>query len=399
MATTKPNDPVILSAARIPTGKFGGTLSALAAPQLGAAAVREAVRRAGVEPSAIEEVVMGNVVSAGLGQNPARQAALIGGLPPTVAAVTINKVCGSGLKAVLLAAQAIKAGDAELIVAGGMECMSRVPYLLPEARNGLRLGHGKIEDAIIRDGLWCAFTDVHMGSTAEAVAREYHVTREDQDRFAAESHIKAAKAAAAGNFKAEIVPVEIPGKKGEKTLFAADETIRADSTPEGLAKLRPAFEKDGTVTAGNAPGLNDGAAALVIASRARAEKLGIKPLATIRAYATGGVDPKWVMMAPVAAVKNLLAKMGVGVEHFDLIESNEAFAVQAIAVGRQLGFNFDRVNVNGGAVALGHPIGASGARILTTLLHALAARQLTTGLATLCMGGGNGLAIAVEREA
>lgn len=399
MATTKPNDPVVLSAARLPTGKFAGTLSALTAPQLGAAAVREAIRRAGVEPSAIEEVVMGNVVSAGLGQNPARQAALIGGLPPTVAAVTINKVCGSGLKAVLLAAQAIKAGDAELVVAGGMECMSRVPYLLPEARNGLRLGHGKVEDAIIRDGLWCAFTDVHMGSTAEAVAREYHVPREDQDRFAAESHAKAAKAAAAGHFKAEIVPVEIPGKKGEKTLFSADETIRADSTPEGLAKLRPAFEKDGTVTAGNAPGLNDGAAALVIASRARAEKLGIKPLATIRAYAAGGVDPKWVMMAPVAAVKNLLAKMGVGVEHFDLIESNEAFAVQAVAVGRQLGFNFDRVNVNGGAVALGHPIGASGARILTTLLHALAARQLTTGLATLCMGGGNGLAIAVEREA
>ncbi len=399
MTTTKPNDPVILSAARVPTGKFGGTLSALTAPQLGAAVVREAVRRAGVEPSAVEEVVMGNVVSAGLGQNPARQAALIGGLPPTVPAVTINKVCGSGLKAVLLAAQAIKAGDAELIVAGGMECMSRVPYLLPEARNGLRLGHGKVEDAIIRDGLWCAFTDVHMGSTAEAVAREYHVPREDQDRFAAESHAKAAKAAAAGHFKAEIVPVEIPGKKGEKTLFSADETIRADSTPEGLAKLRPAFEMDGTVTAGNAPGLNDGAAALVIASRARAEKLGIKPLATIRAYASGGVDPKWVMMAPVAAVKNLLAKMGVGVEHFDLIESNEAFAVQAVAVGRQLGFDFERVNVNGGAVALGHPIGASGARILTTLLHALAARQLTTGLATLCMGGGNGLAIAVEREA
>ncbi|MBI3892213.1 MAG: acetyl-CoA C-acetyltransferase [Candidatus Wallbacteria bacterium] len=392
------NDAVILSATRTATGKFGGTLAALAATELGAAAVREAVRRSGVKPEQVDEVVLGNVVSAGLGQNPARQAALGGGLPPSVAAVTINKVCGSGLKAVILAAQAIRAGDAEIVVAGGMENMSRAPYLLREARNGLRLGHGKIEDAIIRDGLWCAFGDVHMGSTAEAVAREYNVSRAEQDRYSAESHAKAARAQDAGLFKTEILDIEIPGKKGEKTLFAVDETIRADSTPEGLAKLKPAFEKDGTVTAGNAPGLNDGAAALVVASRAKAEELGLEPLATIRAYATGGVEPRWVMMAPVEAVKRLFAKMAVGPEHFDLIESNEAFAVQAIAVGRQLGFNFDRVNVHGGAVALGHPIGASGARILTTLLHALAARGAQRGLATLCMGGGSGLAIAVERE-
>ncbi len=398
MSSNAANDPVILSAVRTPTGKFGGSLAALSATDLGAAAIREAVRRAGVAPDQIDEVVMGNVISAGLGQSPGRQAALRGGLPSTVPAYVVNKVCGSGLKAIMLAAQAIRAGDAQLVVAGGMESMSRVPYLLREARNGLRLGHAKIEDAIIADGLWCAFTDVHMGSTAEAVAREYKVSRADQDRYACESHQKATKAQAAGLFRDEIVGVEIPAKKGEKLLFSEDETIRADSTVEGLAKLRPAFEKDGTVTAGNAPGLNDGGAALVIASRAKAEALGLKPLATIRASAAGGVDPGWVMMAPVAAVENLLAKMNVPVSHFDFIEANEAFAVQALATGRKLGFDFERVNVHGGAIALGHAIGASGARIVTTLLSVLKARGGRTGLATLCMGGGNGLAMAIERE-
>lgn len=398
MVKTEKSDVVILSAVRTPSGKLGGMLAPLAATALGAIAIREAVRRAGVPAGSIDEVIMGNVLAAGLGQNPARQAALGGGLPDTVPAVTINKVCGSGLKAVLLAAQAIQAGDAELVVAGGMECMSRAPYLLREARTGYRLGHGQMEDSILRDGLWCALTDVHMGSTAEAVAKEHGVTRADQDRFAAESHAKAARAQAAGLFEKEIVPVEIPGKKGESIVHSKDETIRTDTTPESLAKLRPVFEKDGTVTAGNAPGINDGAAALVVASRARAEKLGLTPIASIRNYAAGGVAPKWVMLAPVEAVKNLLARMGVTAGHFDLIESNEAFSVQAIAVGRKLGFDFERVNVHGGAVALGHPIGASGARILTTLLHAMAARGARTGLATLCMGGGNGLALAVERE-
>lgn len=398
MSSNAANDPVILSAVRTPTGKFGGSLAALSATDLGAAVIREAVRRAGVAPDQIDEVVMGNVISAGLGQSPGRQAALRGGLPSTVPAYVVNKVCGSGLKAIMLAAQAIRAGDAQLVVAGGMESMSRVPYLLREARNGLRLGHAKIEDTIIADGLWCAFTDVHMGSTAEAVAREYKVSRADQDRYACESHQKAAKAQAAGLFRDEIVGVEIPAKKGEKLLFSADETIRADSTIEGLAKLKPAFEKDGTVTAGNAPGLNDGGAALVIASRAKAEALGLKPLATIRASAAGGVEPGWVMMAPVAAVENLLAKMNVPVSHFDFIEANEAFAVQALATGRKLGFDFERVNVHGGAIALGHAIGASGARIVTTLLSVLKARGGRTGLATLCMGGGNGLAMAIERE-
>jgi acetyl-CoA C-acetyltransferase len=398
MSQNSANDPVILSAVRTPTGKFGGSLAPLSATELGAVAIREAVRRAGVAPEQVDEVVMGNVISAGLGQSPGRQAALRAGLPSTVPAYVVNKVCGSGLKAIMLAAQAIRAGDAQLVVAGGMESMSRVPYLLREARNGLRLGHAKIEDAIIADGLWCAFTDVHMGSTAEAVAREYNVSRADQDRYACESHQKAAKAQAAGLFRKELVTVEVPARKGEKMLFSEDETIRADSTVEGLAKLKPAFEKDGTVTAGNAPGLNDGGAALVLASRAKAEALGLKPLATIRAAAAGGVDPKWVMMAPVAAVENLLAKMNVTVSHFDFIEANEAFAVQALGTGRKLGFDFERVNVHGGAIALGHPIGASGARIVTTLLSVLEARSGRTGLATLCMGGGNGLAMAVERE-
>ncbi len=398
MADNNSNDPVILAATRTGSGKFQGSLAPLTAVKLGAAVIESAVKRSGVQPEAIDEVIMGNVLSAGQGQNPARQAALGGGLPNTVAALTINKVCGSGLKAVMLAAQAIRAGDADLVVAGGMESMSNAPYLLRNARSGYRMGHGQLEDVILSDGLWCAMTDVHMGKTAEDVATEYKVSREDQDAYAAESHSKAGRAASTGLFDAEITAVEIPQRKKDPIVHDRDETVRPDSTAETLAKLRPAFLKEGSVTAGNAPGLNDGAAALVVASRAKAEELGLRPLGTIRSYATGGVEPRWVMMSPVAAVKNLLARMNVPVDHFDLIEANEAFSVQAIAVGRQLGFDFDRVNVHGGAVALGHPIGASGARILTTLLYAMKARDVKTGLATLCMGGGNGLALAIERE-
>jgi acetyl-CoA C-acetyltransferase len=391
------SDVVIASAVRIPTGKFLGALKDFTAPQLGAMVVREAVQRVRIEPAQVDECIMGNVVSAGIGQNPARQAALIGGLPNAVAATTINKVCGSGLKAVMLAAQGITAGDFEIAVAGGMESMSNCPYLLPKVREGLRLGHGTIVDSMIHDGLWCASEDWHMGMTGEAVAEKYGITREEQDSYAACSHRKAAAALAEGWFRDETVAVTIPQRKGAAIVFDRDEPVRGDTTPEVLAGLKPAFKADGTVTAGNAPGVNDGAAALVVMSDARARELGLTPLARIVAQATSGLSPKWVMMTPVEAVRKVLARAGWSLDEVDLLELNEAFSVQALAVTRELGIDPAKVNVNGGAVALGHPIGASGARILTTLLYALRRRGARRGIATLCLGGGNGVALAVER--
>jgi acetyl-CoA C-acetyltransferase len=389
-------EAVILSAVRLPTGRFLGTLKGLAAPRLGALVVKEAVRRAGVDPGAVDEVIMGNVVSAGLGQAPARQAAIHAGLPPTVAALTINKVCGSGLKAVMLAAQGVATGDAEIVVAGGMESMSNCPYIMTGAREGLRLGHGELRDSMIGDGLWDAYSDYHMGCTGEIVAEKYGVTREEQDRYALQSHQKAIAAQKAGKFKDEILPVAIPQKKGEPLMFAADETPREDTSLEALAKLKPAFKDGGTVTAGNAPGVNDGAAALVVTSSERAQALGAKPLARIVGQAVAGLDPSLVMMTPVPAVRKLWEKTGWSADSVDLYELNEAFAVQSVAVTRELGLDQARVNVNGGAVALGHAIGASGARVLTTLLYALRDRGKTRGIATLCLGGGNGVALAVE---
>jgi acetyl-CoA C-acetyltransferase len=391
-------DAVILSAVRLATGRFQGALSSFTAPQLGALVVREAVRRAAVEPTIVEECILGNVVSAGLGQAPARQAALKGGLPDAVAALTINKVCGSGLKAVMLAAQGVAAGDIEVAVAGGMESMTNAPYLLERARSGYRLGHGRSIDAVVHDGLWCAFEDWHMGRAAELVAAEYGVSRAAQDAYALESHQRAARAGSEGLFEAEILPVEIKGAKGQVTTFADDEAVRADTTLQALAGLRPAFVEDGTgtVTAGNAPPLSDGAAALVVASAARAKALGVPPLARIVAQAASGLDPKHVLMTPVAAVRRVLDKAGWSIDTVDLFEINEAFAAQMVAVLSELKLDAARVNVHGGAVAIGHPIGASGARILTTLLHALARRGLRRGVAALCLGGGNGVAIAVE---
>ncbi len=389
-------EPIILSAVRTAIGKFQGSLAALSAVDLGAAVVREAVRRAGIEPSQIDEIIMGNVVSAGLGQNPGRQAALKGGLHPRVAAMTINKVCGSGLKAVALAAQAIQTENAGMVVAGGMESMSNCPYLLPQLRTGYRLGHGKVLDAMITDGLWDAYEDFHMGMTAKLVAEKYHISREPQDQFALESHRRAVDAIKNCRFKDEIVPIAIPQKKGEPLQFATDESPRADTSLEALAKLRPVFKPDGTVTAGNAPGTNDGAAALVVTSLDKARELGKAPLARIVGQAVSGVEPKWVMMAPVDAVRMLLQKVGWKIEEVDLFELNEAFAVQAIAVMEQLGLDPARTNVNGGAVALGHPIGASGARILVTLLYEMARRKARRGVAALCLGGGNAVALAVE---
>ena len=390
-------ESVIASAVRLPTGRFLGALKTLSAPQLGALVVREAVRRAGIDAALVDECVMGNVVSAGQGQNPARQAALNGGLPDQVACLTINKVCGSGLKAVMLADQAIRVGDAEIVVAGGMESMSNCPYLLPRVREGLRLGHGEVVDSMVHDGLWCAFENWHMGMTGEAVAERYAVARCEQDVYAAESHRRAAEATSTGAFRAEILPVELPQKRGPAVVVDRDEPIRADSAAEALGALKPAFKPDGTVTAGNAPGVNDGAAALVVMSAGRAAALGVSPLARIVGQATSGLPPKWVMMTPVEAVRKLLQKIGWSLGDIDLFEINEAFSVQAIAVTRELGLDRSRVNVNGGAVALGHPIGASGARILTTLLYALSARGARRGIATLCLGGGNGVAVAIER--
>jgi acetyl-CoA C-acetyltransferase len=389
-------ESVILSAVRVPTGKFLGSLKGFPAPALGAMVVREAVARAGIPPEQVDEVILGNVVSAGLGQAPARQAAIRGGLPPKVAALTINKVCGSGLKAVMLAAQAIANGDAEVVVAGGMESMSNCPYLLTRVREGMRLGHGEAVDSMILDGLWDAYQDYHMGCTGEVVAEKYGITRQEQDEYALESHRKAVAATRAGRFREEILPVPLSAKKGEPVLFAVDEGPREETSLEALAKLRPAFKEGGTVTAGNAPGVNDGAAAVVVTSAETARTLGRKPLARIVGQAVAGLEPALVMMAPVDAVRKLWKKTGWNASTVDLVELNEAFAVQAVAVCRQLELDHAKVNVNGGAVALGHPIGASGARILTTLLYALRDRGKSRGVATLCLGGGNGVALAVE---
>jgi acetyl-CoA C-acetyltransferase len=359
-------------------------------------AVREAVARAGIDPKEIEEVVMGNVVQAGVGQAPARQAAIHGGIPDTVPATTVNKVCGSGLKAVMMAAQAIRAGDADVIVAGGMESMSNGPYYLPKARVGYRLGNGELTDGVVTDGLTCTFKKWHMGSAAELIARKFKVTREDQDRFSVESHQRAVKAMKEGKFKDEIVPVLVPQRKGDPQSFTVDERPRGDTSMETLAKLRPAFEKDGTVTAGNSPGLNDGASALVVMSGEAVKRLGVKPLARVTGYAAGGTAPEMVFYAPVVVVRKLAEKLGRKANAWDLIEANEAFAAQAIVDARELEWDPAHLNVHGGAVALGHPIGASGARILTTLLYAMRDRKAKTGLATLCLGGGNAVALSVE---
>ncbi len=390
-------DVVIASACRTPIGKFQGALTSFSAPQLGALAIREALRRANVAPDKVDEVIMGNVLTAGLGQNPARQAAIHGGVPNTVGSFTVNKVCGSGLKAVMLAAQAIRAGDAEVIVAGGQESMTNAPYLMPEARAGVRLGHGKLIDSMVWDGLWDIFNDFHMGSTGELVARKYEISRRQQDEFAAQSHQKAAGATAAGKFDAEKFAVSIPQRKGDPIAFTTDETVRGDTTADSIAKLKPAFEATGTVTAANASSINDGASALVVMSADAAKKLGVKPLARITGYATGGCAPEWVMMAPEKSIGACATKLGKKPGDFDLHEINEAFSVAAIALMRVLDLDPERVNVNGGAVALGHPIGASGARVLTTLLHAMQQRDAKTGMASLCLGGGNAVSMSVER--
>ena len=391
-------ESVIVSAARLPTGKFLGALKSLPAPELGARVVREAVARAGIEPEQVDECILGNVVSAGTGQAPARQAAIRGGLGDHVAALTINKVCGSGLKAVMLASQGIATGDIDVAVAGGMESMSNCPYLLTRAREGIRMGNAEVVDSMIHDGLWCSLEDQGMGTACEAVVERYGVSRDDQDAFAAASHHKAARAIRECWFKDEILPVEIPQRRGDPVRLAYDEPVRPDTSAEALGKLRPAFKKDGgTVTAGNAPGVNDGAAAVVIMAAERADALGLTPMARVVGQAVSGLAPKWLLMTPVEAVRKLLAKVGWSMDDVDLLELNEAFSAQALAVIRELGIDPDRVNVNGGAVALGHPIGASGARILTTLLYAMQRREAKRGVATLCLGGGNGVALAVER--
>lgn len=388
---------VILSGVRTAIGTFGGTLQNVRAGDLGAVVIKEAIKRAGISLDTVDEVIMGNVLQAGQGQNPARQAAMKAKLDTKVPAMTVNKVCASGLKAVVLAAQAIMCEDADVIVAGGMENMNLAPYILHKARYGYRMGHGELIDSMISDGLWCIFNDVHMGITAENLAELYGITREEQDEFAARSQQKAEKAIAEGRFEDEIVPVEIPQRKGDPIVFSQDEHPRPGTTKEKLASLRPAFKKDGTVTAGNASGINDGAAALVIASKDKASELGIKPMATVKAYASSGVEPKVMGIGPVSATRKALAKAGLNLDDIDIIEANEAFAVQSLAVGRELGWDIDKVNVNGGAIALGHPIGASGARILVTLLHEMIKRDVRFGLATLCIGGGMGLSVIVER--
>ena len=394
------DDAVIISACRIPVGKFQGTLSDFTAPQLGAIVVREAVKRANLDPARVDECIMGNVISAGLGQNPARQAAIFGGLAPATGAMTINKVCGSGLKAVALAAQAVQTGNSSIVVAGGMESMTNAPYLLPQARKGYRLGNAQVIDSMVHDGLWDIYNDYHMGITGENVAEKYAITREEQDEFAVNSHRKAIAAIKECRFQSQIVPVEISAKKkgAPPTIFDKDESPREDTTIEVLRALKPAFKKDGTVTAGNAPGVNDGAAAVVVTSAKRAEELGAKPMVRIVAQATSGVEPKWVMMAPVGAVQQIWQKTGWKNEDVDLYELNEAFSVQALGVMRELKLNPDKVNVNGGAVAMGHPIGASGARVLVTLIYEMIRRDAKRGIAALCLGGGNAVAMAVERR-
>ena len=390
---------VIVSAVRTPIAKFQGALTDFTAPQLGAMVVKEAVKRANLDPAQVDECIMGNVISAGLGQNPARQAALNGGLPPEVAALTINKVCGSGLKAVGLAAQAIQTGNAEIVVAGGMESMTNAPYLLPQARKGYRLGNSQIIDSMVNDGLWDVYNNYHMGMTGENVAEKYGITREQQDEFAVNSHRKAMQAWKECRFKSQVMPIEIPArKKGESaTIFDKDEGPRDDTTVETLRALKPAFKKDGSVTAGNASTINDGAAAVVVMGARKAQQLGLQPMARIVAQATSGVDPKWVMMAPVDGIRNLWKKTGWKPDEVDLYEINEAFSVQSVAVVRELGIDMDKVNVNGGGVALGHPIGASGARVLVTLLYELIRRNARKGIAALCLGGGNSVAMAIQR--
>jgi acetyl-CoA C-acetyltransferase len=394
------DDVVIISGCRTAVGKFQGSLSDLSATQLGAVVVREAVKRAGLNSDQVDECIMGNVLPAGLGQNPARQAAIFGGLSPATGAMTINKVCGSGLKAVALAAQAVQTGNSSIVVAGGMESMTNAPYLLPQARKGYRLGNGKVIDSMVHDGLWDIYNDYHMGITGENVAEKYGITREEQDEFAVNSHHKAVAAMKECRFKSQIVPVELPARKkgAPPLLFERDESPREDTTVEVLGALKPAFKKDGTVTAGNAPGVNDGAAAVVVTSAQRAKELGAQPMVRIVAQATSGVEPKWVMMAPVDAVREIWQKTGWKNEDVDLYELNEAFSVQALGVMRELGLDPDKVNVNGGAVAIGHPIGASGARVLVTLIYEMTRRNVKRGIAALCLGGGNAVAMAVERD-
>jgi len=389
---------VIVSAVRTAIGRFQGTLSNVPASDLGAVAIKAAVERAGIDPGSISEVLMGNVVQAGQGQAPARQAAIKAGIPPFVGATTVNKICGSGLKTVMLAAAMIEVGDGEIFVAGGMESMNMGPYILPKARFGYRLGNGQLVDAMVYDGLWCTFNDHHMGRSAEWIAKEYGLTRQELDEYAYHSHKKAIAAIDAGKFKEEIVPVEVPQRKGPPVLFDTDECPRRDTLLEALARLRPAFQKDGLVTAGNSPGITDGAAAVVVMSREKADELGIEPLARIIGYDQAAVEPLKIFTAPIFAARKLLEKTGYSLDDFDLIEANEAFAAQMVADGKALGWDWDKVNVNGGAIALGHPIGCSGARILTTLIYALKDRGLKTGLAALCLGGGEAVAMIVESE-
>jgi acetyl-CoA C-acetyltransferase len=391
------NEVVLAGAVRTPIGTFGGAFVDTAATTLGSTVIAEALRRANVQPDQVDEVILGNVLSAGLGMNPARQASIAAGLPDTVPCTTVNKVCGSGLKTVAMAAQSILLGDADIVVAGGMENMSASPYLLPKARYGYRMGHGEVLDHMIKDGLWCALGDCHMGVTAENVAQDYEISRADQDQFAYQSQKKTAEAWERGVFADEVVPVEVKGRKGS-VMVEKDEHFRADTTTEVLGKLRPAFAGDGSVTAGNASGINDGAAAVVVMSRKKAEELGVQPMATVRSYASAGVPPRVMGVGPVPASQKALAKSGLGIGDIDLVEANEAFAAQSLAVGRELGWDWENVNVNGGAIALGHPIGASGTRVLVTLLHEMGRRDAKRGLATLCIGGGQGIAMIVERD-